>query len=64
LLHIVTIVLPGVILLPGGRRAMGRNMASTDILGLFARMLLPAMISVLRESRNRAEQEQSKNCEK
>ena len=64
LLHVVAIVLPRVILLPGGRRAMRRNVASTDILGLFARMLLPAMISVLRESRNRAEQEQSKNCEK
>ena len=56
LLRVATIVLPGVILLPGGRRAMGRNVPSTDILGLFARMLLPAMISVLRESRNRAEQ--------
>ena len=56
LLRVAMIVLPGVILLPGGRRAMGRNVPSTDILGLFARMLLPAMISVLRESRNRAEQ--------
>lgn len=64
LLHVVAIILPGVILLPGGRRAMGRNVPSTDILGLFARMLLPAMISILRESRNRAKQEQSKNCEK
>jgi hypothetical protein len=64
LLRVAMIVLPGVILLPGGRRAMGRNVSSTDVLGRFALMLLPAMISVLRESRNRTEQEQCKNCEK